>query len=671
MPPIPGPRFPLVPESALKGAEAAPAHGPGSACAYRRRRPQRIALLLPLALLWVLVLGACASAPPAEETPAPEAEVPPVSVQDPIPVVPGPGEAAPPADGVAEAVGGPSWAQRTLAELSLRDKIAQMIMPAVLGDYTPEGSPAHERVVALVEGEGIGGIIMSVGTPTDVAVKLNDLQRHARVPLLVAADLETGAGFRLRGAVHSPTNIALGGATEFPSLMAVGAAGSTELAYEMGRVTATEARAVGIHVPFAPVLDVNSNPENPIINVRSFGEDPLRVAALGEAFVRGVEEHGAVATGKHFPGHGDTETDSHLELPVIRASRARMDAIELVPFRRAILAGMGGVMTAHIAVPSLSGTNGTPATLSHRVLTDLLRGELGFQGLLFTDALDMGAIDRGFPRGEAAVRAVEAGAGVLLMPPDVSTAIAAVEAAVAAGRITEARIDASVLRILEVKERLGLAAARTVSVDEVFQKVGIPAHVAVAEAVAQQSLTLLRNERGLLPLLGTRDARVLSVSYRRANDLLAGRYFNARLRSVYPRLTTTDVFQDTGSPVYDGLLRQARASQLVVVSLYVTAVSYSGTVAVPDRASEFISRLARERIPHVVISFGNPYLLREFPEAQAYLLAWSGAEVSQQAAVRALLGQADVTGRTPTRIPPSYEIGDGIQLPARAAALGR
>jgi beta-N-acetylhexosaminidase len=542
-----------------------------------------------------------------------------------------------------------------------------MMMPVVLGDYTPEGSASHDRVLAMIEEQGIGGIIVSVGTPTDVAVKLNDFQRHARIPLLVAADLETGAGFRLRGAIHSPTNIALGGATDFPSLMALGAAGSTTLAYEMGRVTAIEALAVGIHVPFAPVLDVNSNPANPIINVRSFGEDPASVADLGAAFVRGIEDHGAIATGKHFPGHGDTETDSHLELPVIRATRERLEEVELVPFRRAIDEGMGGIMTAHISVPSLSGGNGDPATLSGRVLTDLLRTDMGFRGLLFTDAMDMGAIDRRFPRGEATVRAVEAGADVILMPPSVGAAVDAMVNAVTSGRLSEERIDRSVLRILEAKERVGLPVRPTVDIDQVFQRVGIPAHVEVAEEIARRSLTLLRNERDLLPLAGTRTARVLSVSFRRQNDLLAGRYFNARLRSVYPRLTTADVARDTESSVYQGLLRQARGSDLVVVSLYVTAVSYSGSVAVPQDVSGLIEELARARIPHVVISFGNPYLLREFPDVQAYLLAWGGAEVSQRAAVGALLGEFDLTGRTPTRIPPGFEIGAGIRVPARAS----
>jgi beta-N-acetylhexosaminidase len=558
-----------------------------------------------------------------------------------------------------------SPAEALLRSMSLREKVGQMMMPIVLGDFAPEGTPSHDRIMGLVEEAKIGGLIVSVGSPTDVAVKLNDFQRHAEIPLLVAADLETGAGFRMKGAVHLPTNILLGGATDFPSLMALGATGDAGLAYEMGRITAVEARAVGVHVPFAPVLDVNSNPENPIINVRSLGEDPAEVARLGSAFVRGIEDHGGIATGKHFPGHGDTETDSHLELPIIRADRMRLDSVELRPFQEAIDAGMSGLMTAHIAVPALNGGTEDPATLSGRILTDLLRERMDFRGLLFTDAMDMGAIVRRFGREESAVRAVESGADVILMPPSPTAAVDGIVAAVREGRLPEERIDESVLRILRVKERMGLFDERHVEVDSIPGKVGIPAHVEVAEEIARRSITLLRNEGDLLPLRGTRSARVLSVTYRRDNDLLAGRWFDGRLRSTYPRLNRETVGRDTGADVFRGLLREAGRSDLVVVSLYVTAVSYSGSVALPERAVEFLNDLSRAGVPHVVISFGNPYLLREFPDVRSYLLAWSGAEASQKAAADALLGRFEITGRTPTRIPPFFEIGDGIRLPAR------
>ncbi len=584
-----------------------------------------------------------------EEAPVPSDTIPP----PPTPAV----AVEPPAQG--------AWTDSVLAALTLEEKAGQLLMPFVLGDFAPEGSSSQRRITDLVEGLGLGGIIVSVGSPTEVAVKLNELQRRSRVPLLVAADLERGAGFRFRGVVYLPGPIVLGGATEFPSLMAVGATGDAEMAYQVGRVTGVEARALGVHVPFAPVLDVNNNPGNPIINVRSFGEDPGMVGRLGAAFVRGVQNAGALATGKHFPGHGDTETDSHLDLPVIRATRERLDSVELVPFAAAIREGIAGIMTAHIALPSLTLEEGMPATLSSRVMTDLLRGDMGFDGLLFTDAMDMFAIDRRYSRGEAAVRALEAGADVILMPPDPKAARDGIVAAVSQGRVSEERLDRSVRRILEAKERLGLDRSSQVAVEEVGRTVGIPAHDSIAQEVADRSVTLLRNGRDLLPLLGTRSARVLSVTFRRSTDLLAGRVLNAGLRARYPGLVTAEVDASTSREVYDALLRRARSSNLVVVSLYVTTVSYSGAIAIPEATAAFLQMLAGENVPHIVISFGNPYLLRGFSDVQAYLLAWSGADVSQRAAVRALFGDIPIQGRTPTRIPPFFEVGEGIQLPAR------
>lgn len=550
--------------------------------------------------------------------------------------------------------------------MTLREKVGQLVMPFVLGNFAPEGTETHNRIVEVIEQHGVGGLIMSVGSPSEVAVKLNDLQEHSKYPLLVAADLETGAGFRFRGAVHIPTNIALGGATAFPSLMAFGATGDPRYAYELGRITALEARAMGVHVPFAPVLDVNNNPNNPIINIRSFGEDPQAVAELGASFVRGIQDNGAMATGKHFPGHGDTEVDSHLALPVIRVKRERMDAVELVPFRAAIAAGMEGIMTAHIAVPEITGD--LPSTLSGRVLTDLLRSDLGFKGLIFTDAMDMAAVDRLFPRGEASVRAVLAGADVILMPRDVGQAIDALVRAVRSGRLTESRVDTSVAKLLAMKERFGLPERRTVPLDEIPRIVGVPEHTEMAQEVANRSITLLRNERDLLPLVGTRRARVMSVSFRSRGNVLAGRYFDARLRQTYPRLGTTQVDQNTNAEAYEDLLSRAGRSNLVVVSIY---SNFAGRVELPDETIEFVNELARRRITHVVVSFGGPYLIADFPDAQAFMVAWSSSQVSQQAAAVSLFGGIEIRGRSPTSMQPYFALGDGIQIPKKTSVNGR
>ena len=637
-------------------------------------RPESVRSVAALPSLLVVLLLAGCSAFSGAAAPLPDAPIPDA---DPDPVA---GGAVPSLEEMFDSLAQVeaqlpiqdtrSWAERTLDQLTLEEKAGQILMPWVLGDFAPEGSQSHERVFSFIEEQKIGGVIMSVGTPFEVAAKLNDLQSHADLPLLVAADLETGAGFRMRGAIHMPGRIDLGGATNFPSLMAVGATGREDLAYEMGRITAVEARAVGVHVPFAPVLDVNNNPDNPIINVRSFGEDPEKVAEMGIAFIRGVQENGAIATGKHFPGHGDTNVDSHVGLPVITHDRARMDSVELRPFQRAIDSGMGAIMTAHISVPSLNGGVREPSTLSPEVLTNVLREEMGFEGIVFTDAMDMSAIARQHRSGEAAVRALEAGADVILMPASVSGAIEGIVTAVREGRLTEERLDRSVMHVLETKESLELHENRYVAMEEIPRTVGIPEHTDVAGQIAEEAITLLKNDNDLLPLAGTRSARVMSVSYRRSSDVLAGRYFNQALRATYPRLRAVEVDGDSDEDEYQELRRRAREQALVVVGTYVTSVNVSGSFTLPEELVRFVRFLDEIGVPHTVVSFGNPYLITDFPDVQSYLLAWSGSEASQRAAAAAMLGQSRIHGRTPTRIPPLFEIGDGLLIPRRGSTAG-
>ena len=574
------------------------------------------------------------------------------------------GEASTPGPPLSGEALGP-WASSVLESMTLEEKAGQLLMPWMLGDFAPAGSEDFERMAEAVRDDGVGGVIVSVGSPSEVAAKINNLQSLAKHPLLVGADLESGAGYRMRGAVFLPNDIELGGATLFPSLMAVGAAGDDSLAWEMGRVTAVEARAVGVHLPFAPVLDVNNNPDNPVIATRSFGEDPAAVARLGSAFVRGLQEHGAVATGKHFPGHGDTGVDSHVDLPVIRVDRERLDRVELRPFRAAVDAGMGAVMSAHVSIPSVTGSVSMPSTLSPAVLSDLLRGEMGFEGLIVTDAMNMAAITRRFGARDAVVRALEAGADIILMPENPRAARESLVAAVRSGRVSEARLDRSVARILELKERMGLDRERYTDIFGIHRKVGIPEHVERATEIAEASITLLRNSRNLLSLRGTRTANVLSVTYRARNNLLAGRYFNDRVRETYRRLRTAYLDSGVADSEYERLLARASRSDLVILSAYVAAARTDGRPNLPEPLSDLVEALADRRVPHIVISFGNPYLLSDVPEAQAYMLAWSASEVSQIAAARALFGEIPIRGRTPTGLPSLFDIGDGIQLPVR------
>ncbi|HVE78902.1 MAG TPA: glycoside hydrolase family 3 N-terminal domain-containing protein, partial [Gemmatimonadaceae bacterium] len=560
-----------------------------------------------------------------------------------------------------------AWADCTLRTLGLREKAAQMVWPQLYGDYVAESSAQWRKAIGWVRDDKVGGILISIGSPTEIAAKLNALQRLSVQPLLVGADLEAGAGFRAR-AFFVPNAVDLGGAVYFPSQMALGATRDSTLAYAMGRVTAEEGRALGIHVVFSPVLDVNNNPANPVINTRSFSEDPALAAALGAAFVRGVQDGGAIATGKHFPGHGDTDVNSHLALPTVGASRARLDSVELVPFRAAVRAGVGAIMTFHGMMPALDSAN-VPGTLSARVLGGVLRGELGFRGLIISDAMDMRGVLDQFGPVEAAKRAVAAGADVLIQPTDVAQTIDAVVAGVREGRYDEARLDASVRRILVEKQRLGLVTRRTVSLDSVRAVVGDSSHHALAARIAERAITLVKDSLRQVPMGRlNRGARVLSVTYARRSDLPAGATFNAELRRRFDALRPEWVNSDDPAPNFWRLLQAADSADVVVIGSYVSHSSEARAVTVARGFADFVRELAKRRARTVLVAFGNPYLLQQVPEVPAYLVAWSGVPSAQAAAARALLGAAPISGVLPVNIPPVARFGAGEQRGTVGAA---
>jgi beta-N-acetylhexosaminidase len=554
-----------------------------------------------------------------------------------------------------------AWVDSVLHTLSLRDKAAQLVWPWILGDYVAENSAEWTRISNLVTQEHVGGFIVSVGAPMDIAAKINDLQRLSHLPLLVSADLETGVGFRARGGYFLPNAIDLGGATNFPLQMALGAAQDTALAYELGRVTAREARALGIHIAYGPVLDVNNNPANPVIGARSISEDPHVTARMGAAIVRGLQENGMLATGKHFPGHGDTETNSHLALSSVTASRARLDSVELLPFRAAINAGVGAMMTFHGYLPALDSAQ-IPATLSPKVMSALLRDEMKFDGLLVTDAMDMGGVVNNFGGLEASKRAIVAGADLLLMPSDIRGSIDAVVAGVGEGRYTEARIDRSVRRILALKHRFGLHHTRVVPLDRVRATVGDPAHVASADRLAERGFVLVRDSSNAVPIAGdSRRPTVLSVTYARRADLGAGTRFNSELAKGVQAVSRVYVSADDLAPSYDRVIADAAQADVIVIGSYVNISSTTATAEAPRAFSEFVTRLSTSGKPVVLISFGTPYLLNQVPSVKAYAVAWGGSESSQRAAALALLGVNAITGRLPTSIPPYVSIGEGIE----------
>jgi beta-N-acetylhexosaminidase len=554
------------------------------------------------------------------------------------------------------------WVDSTLETLSLRERVGQMVMVWMLGDYTNTRDSSYAEVIRWVERDRIGGVSMSLGTPIEVAAKLNDLQRRARVPLLVSADLEPGLG-RLEGGLFAHYMLDAGGATVFPSAMAIAATGRDSDSYNVGRAIAREGRAVGIHINFAPVVDVNNNPSNPVINTRSFGEAPRRVARLSRLFVEGAMSGGQLATAKHFPGHGDTDVDSHVGLPIVSANLARLDSIELVPFRAAIDAGAALVMTAHVALPAVQGDSSTPATLSPRIITGLLRDTLGFRGVAITDAMTMEGIGKGYTTEQSSVLAVQAGADILLKPSDPTRAINAVVAAVERGEITKGRIDSAARHVLELKARSGAAFAPMVSIERAREVVGAPEHRALAADVAQRAITLLRDRDGLIPMVDS--GPILIVHYAPATEIKAGRAFEAAMRAGRGAANRRGVqlarlAPDATADRLDLLSRSAESAPIVVVAAYVRRVEGEGRFAMPEAIAAWIDKLAQGRRV-IVISFGNPYLLRQFPSVGTYMITYGVSDDLERAAARGLLGQGAITGRVPVSLPGFFSAGDGIQ----------
>ncbi|HUJ13783.1 MAG TPA: glycoside hydrolase family 3 protein [Thermoanaerobaculia bacterium] len=543
-------------------------------------------------------------------------------------------------------------------QLTLDEKIGQLFSYGAHGVFMSESSPAYRELMHQVRDNHIGGVIWFQSNVYETALLDQRLARASKVPLLVSADLEAGMGMRFLDT------------TFWPSAMAIAATGDPSLAEREGRVVAQEARTVGVNQILAPVADVNVDPDNPVINTRSFGEDPADVSRYVTAFIRGVQSEHVIATAKHFPGHGDTHVDSHRALPVLDVSRERLERVELVPFRAAIAGGVKSVMIGHLSVPSIDPTpapvradvhdenpygttaaevtrGGTlPATVSPKIIEGLLRGELGFKGLVVSDAFDMGGLTEHFDAGEAAVRAVEAGEDQILLSPDTDAAVAAVKAAVKSGRIREARIDESVRRILDAKE---FAATPMPDPDNVFRVLDSQEHRDLADEIARRALTLVRDgdalplrRESVISLIIVNDSSDAGVMADLERELRARANVEQTIQ-IDPRTRDDELPEITGD--------------VAVIAFAVRARSGAGSISVPEVARRLVERI---RIPMIGISFGTPYLLREVPNVGTYICAYGIQPVMQVAAARALLGEAKFEGRLPVTIPGLYARGQGI-----------
>ena len=551
-----------------------------------------------------------------------------------------------------------AWVEKTLKAMTLPEKLGQLLIVYFYGQFTSTESTDYQDLVDEVVKKHVGGFILGTtqsplgierGGVYAAAVLANQMQKRAKIPLIIGADFERGTAMRLDEG------------TGFPFAMAVGATGDPKDAYTIGKITAIEARAAGIQWIFAPDADVNDNPDNPIINIRSFGEDPKRVGEFVAEFVRGVQQNGGLATAKHFPGHGDVNVDSHLGLATVPGDRARLESVELLPFRAAIAAGVASIMTGHLAVPALEPDPMLPATMSPHILTELLREEMGFKGVVVTDALDMGGVTSQYAPGDVAARAIEAGADALLIPPSDDAALEGLAQAVRSGQLPMTRVDEAVRRILNAKARLGLEANRFVDVNALNSRFGKPEFSAAAQDIADRGVTLLRNDARVLPLDATRPLRLLVVQLSGDPDPYPGMTFGQEIRSEASEATILRA--DTQFSNVDALkLPALDPYDAVIISIYVRVADRKGNVGLPENQVALVNQLLAGPKPVIVAAFGSPYMIERFPSAKTWIAEFSTQDVSQRAVARAIFGAIGTGGKIPVTVPGTAKRGDGIRM---------
>lgn len=531
------------------------------------------------------------------------------------------------------------WVEETMGKMSLSEKVGQMIVASIDGQYRSNTDREYLLLSRLSEQGKIGGVMFLKGEVFGAGMLANHFQSLSKVPLLISADMERGLAMRLEGA------------TEFSPSMAVAAAGDPELARSMARIVATEARSVGISQDYAPSVDLNINPANPVINTRSFGDRIPLAITMSSAIIEGLQSSGIAATAKHFPGHGDVTVDSHHALPVLEGDRQRLDEYELKPFRAAIEQGVMSVMVGHLAVPKLTGSM-EPASLSRAIVTDLLRNELGFTGLIVTDALNMKALHNGAPMAEVYLRAVQAGNDILLFPPDPEAAYDAIFAAVSNGTLPESRIDDSVRRILQLKYWLGLDRKKLVDLARLQEHVGQSEGLGIAGRIAEKAVTLVRDRDGFIPFRKAMNGPVLDLIIQDKPGEEHARTFADKLGKRYAvvhlRLDPT-----TGEKSFVEASNMAAGASAVILTTEIQAVPSNGPSKLSGRQIDFVRSLPSKVAPGtpiVFVSFGTPYLLARFPEIGTALCAYSGSERAENAVVRVLNGEIEPSGKLPVNL---------------------
>ena len=561
------------------------------------------------------------------------------------------------------------WVDSTLSTMTVEQKVGQLFIADLVAVYSHHASPVRKYASRLIQKYHVGGFVLAGGTVSDIALITNSLQQESKIPLLINADLESGLGFghswqHVRGRAPELPQFISGGGTTFTSMMGVGATQNPKFAIEVGRITARESRAVGIHWTNSPVADVNTNPDNPIINTRSFGENPQKVATFVEAYVRGLQEGHMIATLKHFPGHGDTEEDTHIELPVLQFDEQRLMSTELVPFKAGIQAGVKAVMTSHIALPKID-SSGRPSTLSRPIVTGILREKLGFQGIVVTDGMTMQGITNHYSPSEAAVLSIEAGVDCILVPSDFEKSFDGVLEAVKSGRISGERLDSSVRRVLAAKSWLGIDRNRFVDVTRVPDVVGSPEADSIAQSMCDASVTLLKNKEGIVPLLLPKKIQIVTLTNEYSSEV--GQELQSGLQSRHPLTSIVHLFDGSGNEETQNVLRTLNESDVVVLAVYLSIGAWRGKLDLSPRLMDFLRRLATLHKPIITVAFGDPYVIAKLPDTHVVMTPYAGHGRAERSVAAALVGDFDIKGKLPVTIPGKYAIGEGLDLHAHTS----
>ena len=543
-----------------------------------------------------------------------------------------------------------SWAEQTLNTLTLREKIGQMMLYGMHMKFMNVEDPRWQELKKFIETDGVGGIHLWSGDAGTSLTMLNELQRISKVPIIVDADIEYGLNQRYRAG------------TDLPPLMAIAATGDSSLAYEAARISAIEARSVGIHWNFSPVTDVNNNPANPIINVRSFGEDPNLVGKYAVEYILGLQDHGMLATIKHFPGHGDTETDSHTSLARIPSDSTRLWDVEIKPFKTAIDAGVDAIMVAHVHAPDLQPNADLPATLSKFWTTDVLKNELGFKGVVVTDAMGMGAIARNYSKDYGLIHAINAGCDFIIQAQKVSDAIDVVERAVRQGMITENRINESALKMLKMKEKVGLHKNRFIAMNHTRTYLGKNEFKKSADNIASKAITLVKNEGNVLPLKKLDGELIIIDMYDHPNNHDESMMTKNLKSTIIQNIKTFQIDESDSTDYLQSVLNQITTSHTVIINTFANPNAHKDRIVLPEAETRFLNDLIKKVKRLVLISFGNPYLIQDFPNAPVYVCAYKGNKVMQTASAKAILGRESITGKLPITISDIANLGYGIEL---------